>query len=112
MPIPREPLYVTKPQSPGKVSTINPIKNIRTFAAGASGIGYGRGVVLSSVDAGLVIPANSASATFVGVTRENVDSHETDYTSPAYASGTAVGVLDQGVITVFVTETIAVGNAV
>lgn len=108
--IPKEPLFLAKVLSPGKIPRNNPITNIRSFSSGQNGLLAGRGVQISSVDPGIVNMAASASLLFAGVSADTVDSHETDYTTPAYASGAAVGVVDQGPVLVYVEEAIVLGT--
>ena len=112
MAIPKENYYVAKTLTPGKVARENPINYIRSFAAGISGIGFGRAVQISSVDPELVVLANSNSLVLAGVAMESVDTHNTDYTTETYLTGAAVGVMDQGNVIVSVEEAISIGDAV
>lgn len=112
MGIPLENYYIAKSLTPGKAARENPINYIRSFAAGASGIGFGRAVQISSVDPELVVLANSGSLVLAGVAMESVDTHNIDYTTETYLTGAAVGVMDQGNVIVSVEEAIALGDAV
>ena len=111
MAIPLEGLYVQKALGPGKIPRYNPISNIRTFAAGGA-ILAGRAVMGDSSDPILCYTYGTVGRKFLGVSCLATDTHEADETIPAYRTGDAVGVMDQGVIMVFAEEAIALGDPV
>lgn len=110
MAIPLEGLYLSKPLVPGKFAMEHPLNYVRSFAAGES-IPMGFAVQVSADDPGIVRKAFSNSAVVPGIAMYSPDTHETDYTTPAYLSGSAVGV-GEGIINVRVSEAVAITDVV
>ena len=108
--IPLEGLYLAKPLVPGKFAREHPMNYVRSFAAGES-IPMGFAVQVSGDDPGICRKAYSNRAMVLGVAMFSPDTHETDYTTPAYLSGSAVGV-GEGLIMVRCWEAVEVGDAV
>jgi hypothetical protein len=112
MGIPLEGYYISKVQTPGKFARYNPINFVKSFAASASGILFGRAVQITAADADVVQIPSASGLVFPGVAMESVDTHNTDVATETYLAGAAVGVASQGNVIVFCEEAVAVGDAV
>jgi hypothetical protein len=113
MAIPLEGLYTQKAPGLGRIPRYDPITYIRTFAAGDAGIKFGSGLFRDGTDPILArVPSSSNKTYFIGVAVNAPDTHESDYTTKAYTSGSAVGVCDHGPIMVYVEEAVTPSSAV
>lgn len=110
MAIPKEDLYVSRVMGFGQIPEHNPIENIRSFAAEEDDIKFGRAVMGGTAAESQVKIFGSASGKFKGVALYSTDADDLD--NSQYKDHDAVAVLDQGIVNVYVEETIALGNTV
>lgn len=110
MAIPKEPLYTNKVLGPGEVSEHNPITHLRSYAAEEDGLKFGRAAMLGTDPEKQVKIFASATGTFVGVNAFSTQADDLD--NSQYKQYDPVSILDQGVIMVFVEETVEVGDTV
>lgn len=110
MAIPKESLYTSKVIGPGEVYESNPINNLRSYAAEEDGLKFGRAVMLGTDPEKQVKIYGASSGTFVGVGAYSTQADDLD--NSQYKQYDPVSVFDQGVVMVYVEESVEVGDTV
>jgi hypothetical protein len=110
MAIPKEDLYVGRVLLPGQIPEHNPISNIRSFAAEEDEIEFGRALMAGTAAESQVKIFASATGKFKGVAGYSTEASDLD--NSQYDDHDPVAVVDQGLVMVYVEETIALGDTV
>lgn len=109
MSIPKVDLYSDRYDVPGKIYEHNPITMIRSAAAEEDNIPFGRALQLGTASDKVKL-FQSATGTFVGVA--GWSSQASDIDNSQFDTYDSVPVVDQGVILVYVEESVSKGDTV
>ena len=110
MTIPKEDLYLSKVLGFGRIAEHNPMTNIRSFAAEGNDIEFGHAVMDGTDPEKQMKLYADAASVFRGVAGYSPEASDLD--NGLFSEGDPVPVIDQGVVTVYVEEAVAVGEDV